>query len=76
MLKEIDWQMDEMRKALPTLVSQLRKTLQNSQLTIRLTQAVYNQEQMAFTAEEKYALMAEQNPTLAQLKERLDLQID
>ena len=70
------WQMDEMRKALPTLVSQLRKTLQNSQLTIRLTQAVYNQEQMAFTAEEKYALMAEQNPTLAQLKERLDLQID
>jgi hypothetical protein len=31
---------------------------------------------MAFTAEEKYALMAEQNPDLALLKETLDLQID
>jgi hypothetical protein len=31
---------------------------------------------MAFTAEEKYAVMAEQNPALARLKERLDLQID
>jgi hypothetical protein len=36
----------------------------------------YKQEQMAFTAEEKYALMAEQNPALTQLKEKLDLQID
>ena len=31
---------------------------------------------MAFTAEEKYKVMIEQNPALAQLKERLDLQID
>ena len=70
------WQMDEMRKAMPKLIVQLRKTLHNSQLTIRVTQAEFKKEQMAFTAEEKYALMAEQNPALAQLKERLDLQID
>ncbi|MBQ6985175.1 MAG: DNA polymerase III subunit gamma/tau [Paludibacteraceae bacterium] len=70
------WQMDEMRKAMPKLIVQLRKTLHNSQLTIHVTQAEYKREQMAFTAEEKYALMAEQNPALAQLKERLDLQID
>ena len=70
------WQMEEMRKALPTLLTQLRNTLQNSKLTIRLSQAEYKQEQMAFTAEEKYALMAEQNPALTQLKEKLDLQID
>ena len=38
--------------------------------------AEFNQEQMAFTAEEKYALMAEQNPALTMLKERLNLQID
>ena len=36
----------------------------------------FNQEQMAFTAEEKYKLMVEQNPMLSQLKEKLDLQID
>ena len=70
------WQMTEMRKALPDIMRRLRKVLHNAHLQIQLVQAEYNQEQMAFTAEEKYALMAEQNPDLAQLKERLDLQID
>ena len=70
------WQMKEMRKALPGLLMQLRKTLHNDHLQIELIQAEYTQEQMAFTAEEKYKLMAEQNPALAQLKERLDLVID
>ena len=70
------WQMTEMRKALPDIMRRLRKVLHNNHLQIQLVQAEYNQEQMAFTAEEKYALMAEQNPDLAQLKERLDLQID
>ena len=70
------WQMTEMRKALPGLVRQLRQMLHNDHLQLQLVQAEYNQEQMAFTAEEKYKLMAEQNPALAQLKERLDLTID
>ena len=70
------WQMAEMRKALPQLMRQLRTALHNDRLNILLVQAEYTQEQMAFTAEEKYALMAEQNPALAQLKEKLDLQID
>ena len=70
------WQMSEMRKALPGLMSQLRQTLHNNQLQLQLVQAEFSQEQMAFTAEEKYKLMAEQNPALTQLKERLDLQID
>ena len=70
------WQMGQMRKAMPQLAEQLREALHNSQLHIQLIQAEFSQEQMAFTAEEKYALMAEQNPALAQLKERLDLQID
>ena len=64
------WQMKEMRKALPGLLTQLRKTLHNDHLQIELIQAEYTQEQMAFTAEEKYKLMAEQNPVLAQLKEK------
>ena len=70
------WQMAEMRKAMPMLAQQLRNALHNDLLHIQLVQAEYNQEQLAFTAEEKFALMAEQNPTLALLKERLDLQID
>ena len=70
------WQLDQMRAALPTLLRQLRMALHNSQLTIRLVLAEYDREQMAFTAEEKYALMTEANPVLAGLKEKLDLQID
>ncbi len=70
------WQMTEMKKALPTLLRQLRATLHNDHLEIQLVQAEFNQEQLAFTAEEKYKLMVEQNPALTQLKEKLDLQID
>ena len=70
------WQMTEMRKAMPLLAQQLRKALHNDLLHIQLVQAEFNQEQMAFTAEEKFALMTEQNPDIALLKERLDLQID
>ena len=70
------WQMDQMRKAMPELARQLREALHNSNLHVQLVQAEYSQEQMSFTAEEKYDVMAEQNPALAQLKEKLDLQID
>ena len=70
------WQMAEMRKAMPQLLRQLRTALHNNELNIQLVQAEFNQEQLAFTAEEKYALMSEQNPALTQLKEKLDLQID
>lgn len=70
------WQMKELQKAMPALLRQLRSALHNTGLQINVIQEEFNQEQMAFTAEEKYALMAEQNPALAQLKETLDLQID
>ena len=70
------WQMKELQKAMPALLRQLRSALHNTNLQINVIQEEFNQEQMAFTAEEKYALMAEQNPALAQLKETLDLQID
>ena len=70
------WQMKELQKAMPTLLQQLRAKLQNNELQIQVVQEEFNQEQMAFTAEEKYKLMAEQNPALEQLKQQLDLQID
>ncbi len=70
------WQLQEMKKAMPVLLQQLHRALHNNQLQINIVQEEFNQEQMAFTAEEKYALMAEQNPALVELKETLDLQID
>ena len=70
------WQMEQMQKAVPGLLAELRRTLHNRDLQIQVVQAEFTQEQMAFTAEEKYALMAEQNPALEQLKQTLDLQID
>ncbi len=70
------WQMKELQKAMPTLLQQLRTALHNSELQIQVVQEEFNQEQMAFTAEEKFALMVEQNPALEQLKQTLDLQID
>jgi len=70
------WQMKELQKAMPTLLQQLRAALHNNELQIRVVQEEFNQEQMAFTAEEKFALMVEQNPALEQLKQTLDLQID
>ena len=70
------WQMKELQKAMPALLTQLRATLHNNLIEIQVLQEEFNQEQMAFTAEEKYVLMAEQNPALAQMKELLDLQID
>ena len=70
------WQLQEMKKALPILIQKLHTTLKNSALQINLVQAEFSQEQMAFTAEEKFAIMADQNPVLNELKEKLDLQID
>lgn len=70
------WQLAQMQKALPQLLKQLHQTLRNNLLQIRLSLAEYDEEQMAFTAEEKYKLMVEQNPALQVLKDKLELQID
>ena len=70
------WQLEEMRRALPSLVDQMRKELHNSHLTIHATLAEFSQEQLAVTAEEKYKLMIEANPFLNELKDQLSLQID
>lgn len=70
------WQLSQMRSAMPKLMAELRQKLKNDLLTVQLVLAEYNQEQMAFTADEKYAVMVQANPVLAQLKENLDLQVD
>ena len=70
------WQMEVMRKALPTIQRHLRHALKNDKIQIQLQLEEYSEEEMAFTAEEKYRLMVKANPVLAQMKEKLNLQLD
>lgn len=70
------WQMEQMKKALPSVLQQLRDELHNDLVEIHLTQEEFTQEQMAYTAEEKFKVMSETNPLVLELKNQLGLQID
>jgi hypothetical protein len=70
------WQLEEMQKTLPMLLQCMRDKLQNDHLNMQLTLKHYEPEQMAFTAEDIYKLMAKNNPALAMMKEKLQLQLD
>ena len=65
-----------MQKTLPMLLQCMRDKLQNDHLDMKLTLKHYEPEQMAFTAEDIYKLMAKNNPALAMMKEKLQLQLD
>ncbi len=70
------WQLEEMKRNLPAIYRLLRDRLQNDTIHIDLTLAQYTHTQMAFTDEEKYKVMLEENAALGQLKAALDLQLD
>ena len=70
------WELEEVRKALPRIHSYLHEQLKNDQLTLTLKVAQYTHEQKAFTAEERYKVMLEENAALNTLKEQFALQID
>ena len=70
------WELEEVRKALPRIHDYLHKQLKNDQLTLTLKVAQYTHEQKAFTAEERYKVMLEENAALNTLKEQFALQID
>ena len=70
------WQYEQMKKAMPGLLSELRRQMHNDKVQIQVTLAEFTSEQMAFTAEEQFKLMTEMNPLVSELKEKLDLQID
>ena len=70
------WELEEVRKALPRIHDYLHKQLKNDQLTLTLKVAQYTHEQRAFTAEERYKVMLEENAALNTLKEQFALQID
>ena len=70
------WQLDELKHNLPAIYRLLRDKLQNDSIEFELTLAQYTRTQMAFTDEEKYKVMLEENPALGSLKTALDLQLD
>ena len=70
------WELEEVKKALPRIHAYLHQQLKNDQLTLTLKVAQYTQEQKAFTAEERYKVMLEENAALNTLKEQFALQID
>lgn len=70
------WELNEMKQHLRRIHQYLHTRLHNDQLTLTLTVAQYTQNQMAFTADERYRVLLKDNAALADLKECLDLQID
>lgn len=70
------WELEEVKKALPRIHAYLHQQLRNDQLTLTLKVAQYTHEQKAFTAEERYKVMLEENAALNTLKEQFALQID
>ena len=70
------WELEEVKKALPRIHAYLHQQLKNDQLTLTLKVAQYTHEQKAFTAEERYKVMLEENAALNTLKEQFTLQID
>ena len=70
------WELEEVKKALPRIHAYLHQQLKNDQLTLTLKVAQYTHAQKAFTAEERYKVMLEENAALNTLKEQFALQID
>ena len=70
------WELEEVKKALPRIHAYLHQQLKNDQLTLSLKVAQYTHEQRAFTAEERYKVMLEENAALNTFKEQFALQID
>ncbi len=70
------WQQQEMKQNLPKIHSLLRDALQNDTIEIQVELAHYKREELAFTSSEKYKLMVEKNPMLAQLKAGLEMVLE
>ena len=70
------WQKQEFAKFGKQIMTIVRDQLQNDLLKLHVDVAEYNREDVAFTAAEKYKLLAKFNPHLSDLKSRLNLQLE
>ena len=58
------------------LMENIRQVLQNDMIQLRVDVAEYVATQVAYTATEKYRLLAQQNPHLEDLRQRMNLQLE
>ena len=70
------WQKQEFAKFGAQVMNIVRDKLQNDLLKLQVEVAEYDQENVAYTAADKYKLLAKQNPHLVEMKDKLGLQLE
>ena len=70
------WQQEEFKKFGKQIAELLRDKLQNDLLQIRVTVAEQAATRRAYTSEEKYRVLHEQNPYLGEFKKRFDMLLE
>ena len=70
------WQKQEFARFGKQVMDIVRDALQNDLLKLQVDVAEFDRSKKAYTASEKYKLLAAQNPHLAELKTRLNLQLE
>ena len=69
-------QEEEMNTQKADLLDFLRQKLENSTVQLSIIISKTEEEIRPYTAKEKYKKMAEKNPSIHQLKQSLDLELD
>ena len=69
-------QKKELLKQMGTILTYLKRQLNNDSITLNIEVEEYNRSQMAFTAEEKLQLMEQKNPELSKIRELFKLQLE
>jgi len=70
------WQEEEFKKFSRQILTILRDALQNDYLQLQTVVAENMVARRAFTAEEKYNVLHEQNPYLSEFKKRFDMLLE
>ena len=70
------WQKQEFAKFGTKVMDIIRNTLQNDLLKLQVEVAEFDRSARAYTAADKYKLLAKQNPHLIDMKDKLGLQLE
>ena len=70
------WQKEEFGSFGKQIMTIVRKELQNDLVKLQVTVAAFDKSKQAYTAAEKYKVLAKQNAVLADLKTSLNLQLE
>lgn len=69
-------QKERLEEKATDILTALRIKLKNGSIVMKVRESENNEKKLAFTADEKFRLMVEQNPTLLKLKDEFNLEID